>query len=146
MRTPEVNPDQKQALSMLLGEWMPYIQRFWGATIVVKFGGAAMVSRRLQEEFARDVVLMQLVGMRPVIVHGGGPQVTEMMHRLGMDTEVVRGHRVTDAETMEVAKMVLVGKVNKDLVGLVHRHGGTAVGISGEDGRLLLAEPLAHHD
>ncbi len=146
MRIPEIDPDQKQALSMLLGEWMPYIQRFWGVTIVVKYGGASMTSRRLQEEFARDVVLMQLVGMRPVIVHGGGPQVTEMMHRLGMDAKFVRGHRVTDAETMEVAKMVLVGKVNKDLVGLVHRHGGTAVGLSGEDGRLLLAEPLAHHD
>lgn len=146
MRIPEIDPDQKQALSMLLGEWMPYIQRFWGVTIVVKYGGASMTSRRLQEEFARDVVLMQLVGMRPVIVHGGGPQVTEMMHRLGMDAKFVRGHRVTDAETMEVAKMVLVGKVNKDLVGLVHRNGGTAVGLSGEDGQLLVTERLAHQD
>jgi len=137
---------EKQAVGRLLGEWMPYIQKFWGSTIVIKYGGAAMTSRRLQDEFARDVVLMQLVGMRPVVVHGGGLQVTEMMRRLGLDAKFVRGHRVTDAETMEIAKMVLVGKVNKDLVGLVHRHGGTAVGLSGEDARLLVTEPLAHRD
>jgi len=136
---------QERTVGTLL-ESMPYIQRFWGATIVVKYGGAAMTSRRLQEEFARDVVLLRLVGMRPIVVHGGGPQVTQMMERLGMDAKFVRGHRVTDEETMEVAKMVLVGKVNKDLVGLVHRNGGTAVGLSGEDGQLLVAEPLAHHD
>lgn len=136
---------QTKTVSTLL-EAMPYIQRFSGTTIVIKYGGAAMTSRRLQEEFARDVVLLQLVGMRPIVVHGGGPQVSQMMKRLGMDPKFVRGHRVTDAETMEVAKMVLVGKVNKDLVGLIHRHGGTAVGLSGEDGRLLVAEPLAHHD
>lgn len=127
-------------------ESMPWIQRFWGKTMVIKYGGAAMTSRRLQEEFARDVVLLRLVGMRPIVVHGGGPQVTQMMQRLGMDATFIRGHRVTDADTMEVAKMVLVGKVNKDLVGLVHRHGGTAVGLSGEDGQLLVTEPLAHHD
>jgi acetylglutamate kinase len=136
---------QSKTVSTLL-EAMPYIQRFSGATIVIKYGGAAMTSRRLQEEFARDVVLLQLVGMRPIVVHGGGPQVSRMMARLGMDPKFVRGHRVTDAETMEVARMVLVGKVNKDLVGLIHRHGGTAVGLSGEDGQLLVAEPLAHHD
>jgi acetylglutamate kinase len=136
---------QSKTVSTLL-EAMPYIQRFSGATIVIKYGGAAMTSRRLQEEFARDVVLLQLVGMRPIVVHGGGPQVSRMMERLGMDPKFVRGHRVTDAETMEVARMVLVGQVNKDLVGLIHRHGGTAVGLSGEDGQLLVAEPLAHHD
>jgi acetylglutamate kinase len=136
---------QNRTVTTLL-EAMPYIQRFAGSTIVIKYGGAAMTSRRLQEEFARDVVLLRLVGMRPVVVHGGGPQVSGMMRRLGMDPTFVRGHRVTDAETMEVAKMVLVGKVNKDLVGLIHRHGGTAVGLSGEDGRLLVTEPLAHHD
>jgi acetylglutamate kinase len=136
---------QTKTVSTLL-EAMPYIQRFSGTTIVIKYGGAAMTSRRLQEEFARDVVLLQLVGMRPIVVHGGGPQVSQMMERLGMDPQFVRGHRVTDEQTMEVAKMVLVGKVNKDLVGLIHRHGGTAVGLSGEDGQLLVAERLAHHD
>jgi len=136
---------QTKTVSRLL-EAMPDIQRFSGATIVIKSGGAALASRRLQEEFARDVGLLRLVGMRPVVVHGGGPQVSRMMERLGMDPRFVRGHRVTDQDTMEVARMVLVGKVNKDLVGLIHRHGGTAVGRSGEDGRLLVAEPLAHHD
>jgi acetylglutamate kinase len=136
---------QNRTVTTLL-EAMPYIQRFAGATIVIKYGGAAMTSQRLQEEFARDVVLLQLVGMRPIVVHGGGPQVSQMMKRLGMDPKFVRGHRVTDEETMEVARMVLVGKVNKDMVGLIHRHGGTAVGLSGEDGQLLITEPLAHHD
>jgi acetylglutamate kinase len=136
---------QNRTVTTLL-EAMPYIQRFAGATIVIKYGGAAMTSQRLQEEFARDVVLLQLVGMRPIVVRGGGPQVSQMMKRLGMDPKFVRGHRVTDEETMEVARMVLVGKVNKDMVGLIHRHGGTAVGLSGEDGQLLITEPLAHHD
>jgi acetylglutamate kinase len=136
---------QRKTVDTLL-EAMPYIQAFSGATIVIKYGGAAMTSRRLQEEFARDVVLLQLVGMRPIVVHGGGPQVTQMMKRLGMDAKFIRGHRVTDEQTMEVAKMVLIGKVNKDLVGLIHRHGGTSVGISGEDGRLLVTEPLEHCD
>jgi len=143
---PPDDPAQMHALGALLGEWMPYIQRFWGATIVIKYGGAAMSSRVLQEGFARDVVLLQLVGMRPVIVHGGGPQVTAMMGRLGMDATFVGGHRVTDEETLEVAKMVLVGKVNKDLVGLIHRHGGTAIGLSGEDARLLVTEPIDQRD
>jgi len=144
--TPPDDPAQMHALGALLGEWMPYIQRFWGATIVIKYGGAAMSSRVLQEGFARDVVLLQLVGMRPVVVHGGGPQVTAMMHRLGMDATFVGGHRVTDEETLEVAKMVLVGKVNKDLVGLIHRHGGTALGLSGEDAKLLVTEPFEQRD
>jgi acetylglutamate kinase len=146
MTPSDVESTEHHAVRRLLGEWMPYIQKFWGSTIVVKYGGAAMTSRRHQDEFARDVVLMQLLGMRPVVVHGGGPQVTEMMHRLGLDARFVRGHRITDAETMEIAKMVLVGKVNKDLVGLVHRHGGTAVGLSGEDARLLVTKPLLHRD
>jgi len=143
---PPDDPAQIHTLGALLGEWMPYIQRFWGATIVIKYGGAAMTSRVLQEGFARDVVLLQLVGMRPVVVHGGGPQVTAMMQRLGMDTRFVAGHRVTDDETLEVAKMVLVGKVNKDLVGLIHRHGGTAIGLSGEDAQLLVTEPIDQRD
>jgi acetylglutamate kinase len=127
-------------------EAMPYLRRFWGSTIVLKYGGAAMTSRRLQEQFAEDIVLLRLVGMKPVVVHGGGPEVSRHMARLGMETKFVDGHRVTDEATLEVAKMVLVGKVNKEIVGLISACGGTAVGISGEDGRLLKVKPKEHHD
>ena len=135
----------QKAVKTLL-EAMPYLRRFWGATIVFKYGGAAMTSRRLQEQFAEDIVLLRLVGMKPVVVHGGGPEISRHMGRLGMETRFVDGHRVTDEATMEVAKMVLVGKVNKEIVGLINRHGGTAVGISGEDGRLLRVKPKQHVD
>jgi len=127
-------------------EAMPYIRRFRGTTVVLKYGGAAMTSPRLQEQFAEDVVLLRLVGMKPVVVHGGGPQISTHMKRLGMESTFVDGQRVTDEATMEVAKMVLVGKVNKEIVGLINRHGGTAVGISGEDGRLLQVAPKQHLD
>jgi acetylglutamate kinase len=127
-------------------EAMPYIRQFWGTTVVFKYGGAAMTSRRLQDQFAEDIVLLRLIGMKPVVVHGGGPEISRQMKRLGMEPKFVAGHRVTDEETMEIAKMVLVGKVNKDIVGLISRHGGTAVGISGEDGHLLLAKPKVHRD
>jgi len=135
---------QKTVTTLL--EAMPYIRRFWGATVVLKYGGAAMTSPRLQEQFAEDVVLLRLVGMKPVVVHGGGPEISRHMARLGMEADFVDGHRVTDAATMEVAKMVLVGKVNKEIVGLISRHGGTAVGISGEDGHLLTVTPKKHQD
>jgi acetylglutamate kinase len=127
-------------------EAMPYIRRFWGTKVVLKYGGAAMTFPRLQEQFAEDVVLLRLVGMKPVVVHGGGPQITKHMQRLGMEPTFVDGQRVTDEATMEVARMVLVGKVNKEIVGFINRHGGTAVGISGEDGRLLQAAPKQHVD
>lgn len=135
---------QKTVKTLL--EAMPYIRRFWGATVVLKYGGAAMTSPRLQEQFAEDVVLLRLVGMRPIVVHGGGPAISRHMARLGMEPEFVDGHRVTDEATMEVAKMVLVGKVNKEIVGLINRHGGSAVGISGQDGRLLRVTPKKHID
>ncbi len=135
---------QKTVKTLL--EAMPYIRRFWGTTVVLKYGGAAMTSPRLQEQFAEDIVLLRLVGMKPVVVHGGGPAVSRHMVKLGMEPAFVDGHRVTDEATMEVAKMVLVGKVNKDIVGLINRHGGTAVGISGEDGRLLTVTPKQHQD
>jgi acetylglutamate kinase len=135
---------QKTVKTLL--EAMPYIRRFWGATVVLKYGGAAMTSPRLREQFAEDVVLLRLVGMKPIVVHGGGPAISRHMTRLGMKPEFVDGHRVTDEETMEVAKMVLVGKVNKEIVGLIARHGGSAVGISGEDGRLLRVSPKQHTD
>ncbi|MFA4965890.1 MAG: acetylglutamate kinase [Thermoleophilia bacterium] len=135
----------QKAVKTLL-EAMPYIRRFWGTTVVLKYGGAAMTSQRLREQFAEDIVLLRLVGMKPVVVHGGGPEINRHMARLGMEPEFVDGHRVTDAATLEVAKMVLVGKVNKEIVGLIARHGGTAVGISGEDGRLLRVTQKQHQD
>ena len=137
---------KQQATVRTLLEAMPYIRRFWGTTIVLKYGGAAMTARRLQDQFAEDMVLLRLIGMRPVVVHGGGPEISRQMKKLGLEPRFVAGHRVTDAETMEIAKMVLVGKVNKDIVGLISRHGGTAVGISGEDGHLLRVRPKLHHD
>jgi acetylglutamate kinase len=135
---------QKTVKTLL--EAMPYIRRFWGTTVVLKYGGAAMTSPRLQGQFAEDVVLLRLVGMKPIVVHGGGPAISKHMTRLGMEPEFVDGHRVTDEATMEVAKMVLVGKVNKEIVGLINRHGGSAVGISGEDGRLLRVSRKTHTD
>jgi acetylglutamate kinase len=136
---------QQKTVKTLL-EAMPYFRRFWGTTVVLKYGGAAMTSKRLQEQFAEDIVLLRLVGMKPVVVHGGGSEISRHMGKLGLVPRFVDGHRVTDAATMEVAKMVLVGKVNKDIVGLISRHGGTAVGISGEDGRLLRVTPKLHRD
>jgi acetylglutamate kinase len=129
-----------------LVEALPYIRRFQGATMVIKYGGAAMTSAQLAEQFAKDVVLLKLVGMRPIIVHGGGPEISRQMGRLGMEPVFVDGQRVTDADTLEVAGMVLVGKVNKDIVGLINTHGGTAVGLSGQDGRLIRAHIKEHRD
>ena len=129
-----------------LVEALPYIRRFQGATMVIKYGGAAMTSAQLAEQFAKDVILLKLVGMRPIIVHGGGPEISRQMGRLGMEPVFVDGQRVTDADTLEIAGMVLVGKVNKDIVGLINNHGGTAVGLSGQDGRLIRAQVKEHRD
>ncbi len=120
-------------------EALPYIREFHGKTVVIKYGGAAMADAGLQEEFARDVVLLKYVGMNPIVVHGGGPEITAYMERLDLPVEFVDGLRVSDAETVEVAKMVLVGKVNKDIVLLINRHGQPAVGICGDDGLLFRA-------
>ena len=120
-------------------EALPYIRDFHGRTVVIKYGGAAMIDDALKEEFARDVVLLKYVGMNPVVVHGGGPDITAYMERLGMKVEFVDGLRVSDAATVEVAKMVLVGKQNKDIVLRLGRHGQPAVGLSGDDGRLFTA-------
>ncbi len=120
-------------------EALPYIRQFHGKTVVIKYGGAAMTDPSLKEEFARDVVLLKYVGMNPVIVHGGGPEITSYMERLGLPVEFVDGLRVSDAETVEIAKMVLVGKVNKDIVLLINRHGQPAVGLCGDDGLLFRA-------
>jgi acetylglutamate kinase len=118
-------------------EALPYIREFHGSTVVIKYGGAAMTEEALKEDFARDVVLLKYVGMNPVIVHGGGPEITSYMERLSLPVQFVEGLRVSDAATVEVAKMVLVGKVNKDIVLLINRHGQPAVGLSGDDGLLF---------
>ena len=120
-------------------EALPYIRQFYGKTVVIKYGGAAMTEPELKEEFARDVVLLKYVGMNPVIVHGGGPEITSYMERLDLPVQFVDGLRVSDTETVQIAKMVLVGKVNKDIVLLINRHGQPAVGLSGDDGLLFRA-------
>src|ERR1700724_2723668 len=118
-------------------EALPYIREFHGRTVVIKYGGAAMADAELKEEFARDVVLLKYVGMNPIVVHGGGPEITAYMERLDLPVQFVDGLRVSDAQTVEVAKMVLVGKVNKDIVLLLNRHGQPAIGLCGDDGSLF---------
>jgi acetylglutamate kinase len=124
----------------ILLEALPYIRRFYGKTIVIKYGGHAMVDRELKDSFARDVVMMKYIGIHPVVVHGGGPQIGSFLKKLGKDSQFVQGMRVTDEETMDIVEMVLVGKVNKEIVGLINRHGGKAVGLSGKDADLIQAE------
>jgi acetylglutamate kinase len=126
----------------ILTEALPYIQRFRGKTLVIKYGGNAMVDEELKQGFARDVVLMKLVGMNPVIVHGGGPQIGRLLERIGKKSEFVQGMRVTDRETMDVVEMVLGGLVNKDIVNLINQHGGRAVGLTGKDGMLIRAKKM----
>ena len=128
--------------ALVLTEALPYIQRFHGTTIVVKYGGNAMENAELKRAFARDIVLMKLVGMNPIVVHGGGPQIGELLDRLGIPTRFVDGMRVTDAATMDVVQMVLGGLVNKDIVSLLNAAGGRAVGVTGKDGELIRARKL----
>src|SRR4029079_12027479 len=123
-------------------EALPYIRDFHGRTVVIKYGGAAMGDEALRDAFANDIVLLKYVGLNPVIVHGGGPDITKYMERLGMEVRFVEGLRVSDAETVEVAKMVLLGKVNSDIVRRLNRHGQPAVGLSGEDGALFEIRPV----
>ncbi len=127
-----------------LMEALPYIRAFQGKTLVIKYGGAAMERAELKEQFAKDVLLLRLVGIRPVIVHGGGPQIGALMKRLGKEPHFVGGMRVTDEETIEIVEMVLVGKINKEIVGLINHHGGRAVGLSGKDGSLIRAHKRLH--
>ena len=126
----------------ILIEALPYIRRFYQKTIVVKYGGHAMVDEELKESFARDIVLMKYIGINPVIVHGGGPQIGEMLNRIGKKSEFSAGMRVTDAETMDIVEMVLAGKLNKGIVSLINRHGGQAVGLCGKDAGLIEARKL----
>ena len=134
--------ERAQTTAHVLIEALPYIRRFRGKTVVVKYGGNAMVDQSLKQSFARDVVLLKLVGVNPVIVHGGGPQIGSLLKRLGKASEFVQGMRVTDAETMDVVEMVLGGLVNKEIVNLINRHGGSAVGLTGKDGDLIHARKL----
>ncbi len=137
--TQAIPPEHKCAV---LIEALPYIQRFHGKTIVIKYGGNAMIDVTLQEGFARDVVLLKLVGMNPVIVHGGGPQIGELLKRVGKQSEFIQGMRVTDEETLDVVEMVLGGLVNQDIVTLINRAGGNAVGLTGKDGNFIHARKL----
>ncbi len=129
-------------VAKVLTEALPYIQRFAGKTVVVKYGGNAMVDEALKQSFARDIVLMKTVGINPVVVHGGGPQIGSLLQRIGKDSKFVDGMRVTDAETMDVVEMVLGGLVNKEIVNLINQHGGRAVGLTGKDGDLIHARKL----
>lgn len=123
-------------------EALPYIRRFYGKTLVIKYGGSGMITDELKESFARDITLLKYIGMNPVIVHGGGPQIGKVLERMGIESRFHEGIRITDEETMDVVEMVLVGKINKEIVALINRHGGRAVGLSGKDGQLIVAEKV----
>ncbi len=141
MQAKKNQPDMeglRQRAAVLI-EALPYLQKFRGDTIVVKYGGAAMVDAELRTEVLRDIVLLEHVGLHPVVVHGGGPEISEMMDKLGKKPEFVEGQRVSDAETVEVAQMVLTGKTNPGLVAALHQHGGRAIGLSGKDGAMVRA-------
>jgi len=137
-----LTPQSAADRARILTEALPYIQRFQGKTIVIKYGGNAMVDENLKRGFARDVVLMKLVGMNPVVVHGGGPQIGQLLDKIGKKSEFVQGMRVTDRETMDVVEMVLGGLVNKEIVNLISQQGGKAVGLSGKDGGLIRAKKM----
>jgi len=128
--------------ALVLAEALPYIRRFSGKTIVIKYGGNAMTDDALKEGFAKDIVLLKLVGINPVVVHGGGPQINELLERVGKEGKFVQGMRVTDQETMDVVEMVLGGLVNKEIVSLINTHGGKAVGLTGKDGHFIRAEKM----
>ena len=147
MRMPMSNPDLTPAhKANVLAEALPYIKRFHGKTIVVKYGGNAMIEEQLKRSFAHDVVLLRLVGMNPVIVHGGGPQIDQQLARMGKKGEFIQGMRVTDPETMDVVEMVLGGQVNKEVVTLINQAGGKAVGLTGQDGAFVHAKKMLLSD
>ncbi len=137
--------DKEAAIQVasVLNKALPYIQRFAGATIVIKYGGNAMENEQLKNSFARDVVLMKLVGMNPIVVHGGGPQIGDLLGRLNIESHFVDGMRVTDSQTMDVVEMVLGGQVNKDIVSLINRNGGKAIGLTGKDANFIRARKLS---
>ncbi|MDG2472220.1 MAG: acetylglutamate kinase [Pseudomonadales bacterium] len=138
-----LNQQAASQIAAVLTESLPYIKRFTGKTIVIKYGGNAMVEDALKHNFARDIVLMKLVGMNPIVVHGGGPQIGELLERLNIESKFVNGMRVTDNATMDVVEMVLGGQVNKEIVSLINQQGGQAIGLSGKDGNLIKASKLS---
>jgi len=135
--------DATQQVAHILSEALPYIQKFHGKTIVIKYGGNAMIDESLKRSFAKDVVLLKAVGMNPIVVHGGGPQISTTLERVGKQSQFIDGLRVTDTETMEIVEMVLGGLVNKEIVSLINSHGGKAVGLSGKDGGTIRARKIA---
>jgi len=137
-----LSTDQATNIAHVLNTSLPYIQRFQGKTMVIKYGGNAMTDESLKQSFARDIVLMKLVGMNPVVVHGGGPQIGQLLEKIGKDSQFVNGMRVTDNETMDVVEMVLGGLVNKEIVAMINKHGGKAVGLTGKDGDLIRARKI----
>lgn len=141
-----INTTSAEQKAQTLAEALPYIKRFFDKTIVIKYGGNAMTDDKLKDCFARDVVLLKLVGMNPVVVHGGGPQINELLDKLGKKGEFIQGMRVTDEETMDVVEMVLGGQVNKEIVNMINRHGGKAVGLTGQDGNFIRATKLMMAD
>jgi acetylglutamate kinase len=143
MTTSDISASQRASI---LAEALPYIKRFRKKTIVIKYGGNAMVDEKLKEGFARDIVLMKLVGINPVVVHGGGPQINQLLDKIGKESQFIKGMRVTDRETMDVVEMVLGGQVNKEIVNFVNNHGGKAVGLTGKDGGLIRARKMVIKD
>lgn len=141
-----LNTQSATQTAQVLTEALPYIQRFKSKTLVIKFGGNAMIDEELKNNFARDIVLLKAVGINPIIVHGGGPQIGDLLSRIGKESEFIEGMRVTDSETMDVVEMVLGGQVNKSIVNLINTHGGRAVGLTGKDGHLICAEKLHGSD
>ena len=137
-----LSKDQATNIAHVLNTSLPYIQRFQGKTMVIKYGGNAMTDESLKQSFARDIVLMKLVGMNPVVVHGGGPQIGQLLEKIGKDSQFINGMRVTDNETMDVVEMVLGGLVNKEIVAMINKHGGKAVGLTGKDGDLIRARKI----
>jgi len=140
---PHLETESAAEVAHVLIEALPYIRQFKGKTLVVKYGGHAMTEEHLKQSFARDIVLLKLVGINPVVVHGGGPQIGQLLERLGKTSQFIQGMRVTDDETMDVVEMVLGGLVNKEIVNLINRHGGAAVGLTGKDGDLVRAEKIS---
>jgi len=143
VKKPEPDLESLRQRAAVLVEALPYLRQFRGQTVVIKYGGAAMVDRELRAEVLKDIVLLEHVGLRPVVIHGGGPEISEMMRRVGKEPEFVNGLRVSDAETVELAQMVLTGKTNPDLVAAIQREGGRAIGLSGKDGGMVAARKLS---
>jgi len=137
-----LNRKEAMTTAEVLSEAMPYIQRFVGKTLVIKYGGNAMTDEKLKNSFARDIVMMKLIGINPIVVHGGGPQIGDLLDKLNIESHFINGMRVTDSKTMDVVEMVLGGMVNKEIVGLINANGGSAIGLTGKDGQLLRARKL----